>query len=101
MGRFKMVNGVNTPFSQEEEDQRDKEEAEWESKKSERAFLALRRDRDRFLAECDWTALSDSALSDADKKKWADYRKLLRDLPGTLDDTSVLEENITWPTKPS
>jgi hypothetical protein len=35
-------------------------------------------------------------MSDA----WKAYRKKLRDLPGTLDDTKVLK-TITWPTEPS
>jgi hypothetical protein len=39
---------------------------------------------------------STRTMSDA----WKAYRKKLRDLPGTLDDTTVLE-TITWPTEPS
>jgi hypothetical protein len=35
-------------------------------------------------------------MSDA----WIAYREALRDLPGTLNDTTVLE-TITWPTEPS
>jgi hypothetical protein len=35
-------------------------------------------------------------MSDA----WKAYRKKLRDLPSTLDDTTVLK-TITWPTEPS
>ena len=58
MARFKMVDGVRTQLTSDEEKARD-----------------------------------------ADKKKWADYRKLLRDLPGTLDDTKV-QQDISWPSAP-
>jgi len=62
----------------------------------------LRVERDRLLAETDWTALGDVTQS-SDMKS---YRTKLRDLPagaspklssnGSLDMSSV-----TWPTKPS
>ena len=62
----------------------------------------LREERNKRLAETDWRASSDLALSSA----WRTYRQQLRDLPskstpklnsyGDLDMTSV-----TWPTKPS
>jgi hypothetical protein len=39
---------------------------------------------------------SDFTMSD----EWKAYRKALRDLPGTLNDTTVLE-TITWPDEPS
>ena len=39
---------------------------------------------------------SDVTMSSA----WKTYRQALRDLPGTLNDTTVLE-TITWPTEPS
>jgi hypothetical protein len=61
------------------------------------AFTALRTTRDIKLAESDWRAMPDSpTMSDA----WIAYREALRDLPGTLNDTTVLE-TITWPTEPS
>jgi hypothetical protein len=40
----------------------------------------MRIQRDRLLAESDWTQLPDSS---ADKQAWADYRQALRDLPAT------------------
>lgn len=48
------------------------------------------------LADTDWRATSDQTLSD----EWKAYRKLLRDFPSTLNDTTVLNE-ITWPEEPS
>ena len=61
-----------------------------------KAWSDLREERDIKLAKSDYMSNSDVTMSDA----WKAYRKKLRDLPGTLDDTTVLE-TITWPTEPS
>jgi hypothetical protein len=62
-----------------------------------RAWEHLRFQRDQELAKSDWMSFGDSPdISDA----WTAYRKKLRDLPATLDDTTVLE-TITWPTEPA
>jgi hypothetical protein len=58
---------------------------------------AVRMDRNRRLADCDWTQLSDCPLSDADKTAWATYRSQLRAVP----EQSEFPWNVTWPTKPS
>lgn len=54
------------------------------------ANFELRRKRNAFLRESDWTQFSDSPLSISQKEKWAIYRQLLRDLPNgylpTFDD---------------
>ena len=60
-------------------------------------WARLRGERDVKLAQSDWMSFSDSpTMSDA----WKTYRQELRDLPGTLNDTTV-QETITWPTEPS
>jgi len=59
------------------------------------SFDRLRQDRNRLLAATDYLALKDITLSNDMKA----YRKALRDLPATLNNTTVLE-TITWPTKP-
>ena len=41
----------------------------------------LRKQRDKLLAETDWTQVSDSPLSSDKKTEWANYRTALRDLP--------------------
>jgi hypothetical protein len=67
------------------------------SDKLTKAWSDLREERDIKLAATDWRAMPDSpTMSDA----WIAYREALRDLPGTLNDTTVLE-TITWPTEPS
>ena len=60
-----------------------------------KAWSDLRSERDTKLAQSDWRAAGDLTISD----EWKAYRKALRDLPGTLNDTTVLE-TITWPDEP-
>ena len=60
-----------------------------------KTFKTLRFERNRLLAETDYLALKDITLSNDMKA----YRKALRDLPATLNNTTVLQ-TITWPTKP-
>lgn len=58
---------------------------------------AVRMDRNKRLANCDWTQLADCSLSDTDKAAWATYRQSLRDLPANKG----FPYTVTWPTKPS
>ena len=60
------------------------------------AWAWVRLKRDEKLLACDWRANSDVTMSD----EWKAHRKLLRDFPSTLNDTTVLNE-ITWPEEPS
>ena len=55
-------------------------------------WVAVRRDRNKKLAETDYLALSDNIIS-GDMQI---YRKKLRDVPKDNSDPG----NITWPTKP-
>lgn len=57
----------------------------------------LREERNRRLAEVDWVFVEDVQLSDENYKAWVAYRKALRELPSTTEDT----ENPIWPEKPS
>jgi len=84
-------------FTADEETARDAEEkVELEARPAE-MFKIVRRERDFKLAKTDWMTLADSPeMSD----EWKAYRKLLRDFPSTLNDTTVLNE-ITWPEEPS
>jgi hypothetical protein len=52
--------------------------------------------RNKLLAICDWTQLSDSPLSTEQKSVWATYRQALRDVP----QQGVEPESVTWPTQP-
>ena len=61
------------------------------------AATSVRSERDRLIAETDWTQLADSQLSDSVKTSWVTYRQSLRDLPTA----SGFPHTMTWPTKPS
>ena len=95
MARHHMTANGKVMFTQEEEDARDAEEKVWEDAKPARAFSSLRSERDRKLAETDYFALSDVTMSD----EMTAYRKALRDLPASYDNSSVVGD-ITWPSKP-
>ena len=66
----------------------------------------LREERNKRIAETDWTQLKDVDLDMIRERNWKNYRQALRDLPtksnpklnsiGDLDMSSV-----TWPDKPS
>jgi hypothetical protein len=92
MPRHDMIDGVAVPFTPEQEAARDAEEAAWVSGTNDRAFVALRRERDQLLHDTDWWASSDLSMSEDQTT----YRQSLRDLPeNTPDPTSV-----TWPVAP-
>ena len=90
---MKNVNGVNVPFTAEEETARDAEELAWTNGAAAREMVSIRNHRDRLLTETDWMALGDVTMSDA----WKTYRQLLRDIPAS----NTTYADVTWPTKPS
>ena len=95
MPRYHNINGNKVQFTAEEEAARDAEEKAWADAAPARALADLRAKRNRLLAETDYYALSDVAMSDDMKT----YRQNLRDLPAGKD-TVAKCENATWPTKP-
>jgi hypothetical protein len=54
---------------------------------------AVRADRDKRLADSDWTQVADAPV---DKAAWATYRQGLRDVPAQAG----FPWDITWPVKP-
>jgi len=95
MPRHHLINGVQVPFTAEEEAQRDAEELAWTNGAFDRAMADLRSKRNRLLAETDYLALSDNTLTSA----MTTYRTSLRDITNGL--TTVEDVNaVTWPTKP-
>ena len=69
------------------------------------AQKALRDERNRRLAETDWTQLKDVDLDIIRERDWNNYRQALRDLPSKsnpkLDSRGNLDiSSVTWPTKP-
>ena len=55
-----------------------------------------RKIRDKLLAECDWTQVTDSPLNTAKKATWATYRQALRDIP----EQQGFPLNVLFPEKP-
>ena len=69
-------------------------------------FKLLREERNRRLAETDWTQLKDIDLDIIRERNWKNYRQALRDLPAKsnpkLDSFGDLDmSSVNWPTKPS
>jgi len=95
MPRHHNINGVQVPFTAEEEAQRDAEEQAWNDGAFDRAMADLRQRRDSLLKATDYLALSDNTLS-ADMTT---YRQSLRDITNGL--TTVEDVNaVVFPTKP-
>lgn len=63
------------------------------AKRAERQCADIRADRNRRLADCDWTQVSDSPV---DRAVWASYRQELRDVTGQPG----FPWKIIWPVAP-
>ena len=63
-------------------------------------WTAIRTERDRLLANSDWTQGADSPLTSAKKTEWATYRTKLRTLPEDQKAKKTYAD-ITWPSQPS
>lgn len=66
----------------------------------------LRIERNKLIAETDWTQLKDISLDSIREKNWKEYRQALRDLPSNsnpnLDNNGDLNmSSVNWPDKPS
>ena len=59
----------------------------------EEAAAAVREERDRRIAETDWTVLTDAKTVKAD---WKAYRQALRDVP----EQAGFPYNVDWPVRP-
>jgi len=98
MPRHHLINGIQVPFTAQEESARNAEETAWANGAKDRALANLRQKRNNLLKETDYYGLSDIVMS----SDMTTYRQKLRDLPATVteDDTANDVDNITWPTKP-
>ena len=68
---------------------------------SDAVMKELRTERNMKLAECDWTQVVDSALTDEKKAEWVTYRQSLRDITKDISGSLDTLENFGWPTQPS
>jgi hypothetical protein len=69
------------------------QEAAYKAMKDAEQAERVRADRNKRLADCDWTQLADSPV---DKAVWATYRQALRDVPAQAG----FPWTINWPTQP-
>ncbi len=68
------------------------QEAVYTARKNEEAATAVRAERDKLLASCDWMGMSDVTMS----AEWATYRQALRDITGQAG----FPLDVIYPTKP-
>ena len=104
----KMVNGERVELTEAEIDECVAQEEKWEKVAADRAWVAIREERNRLLADTDFYALSDVTLADNMKT----YRQALRDVPKDNADPVKFQTqwydfqaekdgvSDPWPTKP-
>lgn len=71
-----------------------------DAEKTAKVLQEVRELRASYLANSDWTQVTDCPLSDSEKAEWRTYRQALRDLPQTYS-SATEKSDIVWPTKPS
>ena len=99
MTRHHLINGIQVPFTAEEEAQRDQEEQAWNNGAFDRAMADLRQRRDNLLKASDWEVIMAKEKGTTLSAGFKTYRQDLRDI---TEGVSTVEDvnNITWPTKP-
>ena len=99
MTRHHLINGVQVPFTAEEEAQRDAEEQAYSDGAFDRAMADLRQRRDNLLKASDWEVIMAKEKGSTLSAGFKTYRQDLRDITDGL--TTVEDVNaVTWPTKP-
>jgi hypothetical protein len=99
MPRHHNINGVQVPFTAEEEAQRDSEEQAWNDGAFDRAMADLRQKRDNLLKASDWEVIMAKEKGTTLSAGFKTYRQDLRDITDGL--TTVEDVNaVTFPTKP-
>lgn len=90
----KYVNGVLTDMTAEEIAARQAEEAAWAAGANDRAAADNREKRNQLIAETDYFALTDVALT----AEMTTYRQALRDITSHANWPNLSDSD--WPTKP-
>ena len=100
MARHHLINGIEVPFTAEEEAARDAEELAYANSAFDRAMADLRQRRNRLLLEADWTMLVDTTLTNVQKTSWMNYRTELRNITEGL---STVEDvnSVVFPNTPN
>ena len=91
--RYKSVNGIRIPLSEEEELERDAADAAFISNRVPKEWKNVRNIRNELLSASDFSQLEDSPK---DKIAYKVYRKALRDITLQADPF-----NIVWPEIPA
>ena len=106
--QFTTVDGVITEWNSPSITQPSQEELDTKltELKAAEPMRQLREERNKLIAETDWTQLKDIDLDIIRERNWKNYRQALRDLPSVsspkLDDSGKLDmSSVTWPDKPS
>ena len=72
------------------------QEQAYTARKNEGAATAVRAERDKLLASCDWMAIKAFEAGSAVSAEWATYRQALRDVTAQ----EGFPNSVTWPTQP-
>lgn len=80
-------------FTDNEEATAAEQEAAYKAQKDAEQAKSVREDRNRRIAESDWTQVADAPV---DKSAWAVYRQALRDVP----QQAGFPWEVTWPETP-
>ena len=91
MPRFKVVNGVRSQYTAEEETAADARDEVQDLDLSQ-----VRGQRNSLLTSSDWTQLGDASLGDHTAEEWSTYRTALKDVPQTYSRVS----EVVWPEDP-
>ncbi len=84
---------VGPTFTDNEEATAAEQEAAYVQRIDDEQATRIRADRDKRLAETDWTQVADAPV---DASAWATYRQSLRDVPSQ----NGFPHEVTWPEKP-
>jgi hypothetical protein len=60
----------------------------------------VRRQRQQWLKDTDWTQVPDSPLSDTKKAEWATWRQAMRDFPANVGSYNETDDYINFPDPP-
>ena len=96
MTRYHATPEGNIPFTPEEEAEWDALEAQVAVEAPLRKASAIREERNKLLAESDWTQTVDAPFDADGKLAWALYRETLRMIP----QQDGFPDTVNWPTKP-
>ena len=95
-GRWLWKWSIGPVFTDNEEATAAEQEAAYKARIDAEAAKAVRSDRDRRLAECDWVVIKNLELNQNIPGVWEVYRQGLRDVPAQAG----FPHDITWPEKP-